>query len=118
MPKEIKKPTKADKAAKTTASSKTNTPKPDKKVTPEKAAPTKAAFKLDATAQRIIDTFAEISAIPRESGNEEQIRQYLINWARSNKFLYINIFIFSLCMFTTKLNFYLWKLIITYCNKF
>ena len=44
------------------------------------------AFKADATTQAIIDNFARISAIPRQSGNEAQVREYLLNWAREHKF--------------------------------
>lgn len=47
------------------------------------------AFKADATVQKIIDTFEQISAIPRKSGNEDGIRSFLVEWARNHKFLYI-----------------------------
>ncbi|MBU1107936.1 MAG: aminoacyl-histidine dipeptidase [Candidatus Riflebacteria bacterium] len=60
-----------------------------KTVKTAKPTASKTAYKLDATEKNIIDTFEQISAIPRNSGNEEQIRQFLIDWARKNKFLYI-----------------------------
>jgi dipeptidase D len=47
------------------------------------------AGKADATVQAVLDTFEKISAIPRKSGNEEGIRNHLIDWSRKNKFLYI-----------------------------
>ena len=34
---------------------------------------------------KVFDIFSEISQIPRESGNEEGIRQYLLEFARKNK---------------------------------
>lgn len=43
-------------------------------------------FKADATVQQIIDTFEQISAIPRKSGNEEKIRDFLVDWSGKNKF--------------------------------
>jgi len=87
MAKEIKKPAKTAKPV--TTSSKTATSRTVKPAESGKPAVAKSTGKLDATAQRILDTFAQISAIPRGSGNEEQIRHFLIDWARSNKFLYI-----------------------------
>ncbi len=89
MAKEIKKPVTAAKPVKTAAPKKADTTRPAKQAKAEKPAAAKSSFKLDATAQRILDTFEQISAIPRGSGNEEQIRHFLIDWARSNKFLYI-----------------------------
>ena len=35
--------------------------------------------------KRLWKIFSEISAIPRESGNEEGIREYLLSWAKANK---------------------------------
>ena len=35
---------------------------------------------------RMFDYFNQICAIPRESGNEEGMRQYLLSWARENGF--------------------------------
>jgi dipeptidase D len=46
-------------------------------------------FKADKAVKNILDIFKKLSSIPRCSGNEEQIRQHLISWARSHKFLYI-----------------------------
>jgi len=46
-------------------------------------------YKPDAAVQKILDYFEKLSAVPRQSGNEEKIRQHLIDWARSHKFLYI-----------------------------
>ena len=34
----------------------------------------------------IFGYFREICRIPRESGNEEGMRQYLLSWARENGF--------------------------------
>lgn len=48
-----------------------------------------SAYQPDAATQKILDYFEKLSAVPRQSGKEEKIRQYLIDWARSNKFLYI-----------------------------
>ncbi|MEW6711811.1 MAG: aminoacyl-histidine dipeptidase [Candidatus Riflebacteria bacterium] len=48
-----------------------------------------SAFKPQKTVSKILDLFEKLSAIPRKSGNEEKIRQYLIEWARSHKFLHI-----------------------------
>ncbi|PKL48026.1 MAG: aminoacyl-histidine dipeptidase [Candidatus Riflebacteria bacterium HGW-Riflebacteria-2] len=89
MAKEIKKPAKAAKPVTKAAPKKIDASKPVKQAKTEKPAAKKSSFQLDTTAQRIIDTFEQISAIPRESGNEEQIRHFLIDWARSHKFLYI-----------------------------
>jgi dipeptidase D len=47
------------------------------------------SFKPDKNLKNILDFFKNISDIPRLSGNEEEIRQFLINWARKNKYLYI-----------------------------
>ncbi|HNS08819.1 MAG TPA: aminoacyl-histidine dipeptidase [Candidatus Ozemobacteraceae bacterium] len=44
------------------------------------------AFKADAITQAVLDHFAEISAIPRKSGNEAQIRDFLVKWAEKHKF--------------------------------
>jgi hypothetical protein len=89
MAKEIKKPAKTTTPVQTAAAKKPATAKPVKQTESGKSAATKPAGKLDAMTQRILDTFAQISAIPRGSGNEEQIRHFLIDWARNNKFLYI-----------------------------
>ena len=35
--------------------------------------------------RRLWQAFNEISRIPRESGNEEGIRNYLLSWAEQNK---------------------------------
>ena len=43
-------------------------------------------FKADAITQTILDHFAAISAIPRKSGNEAQIRAFLVKWAEEHKF--------------------------------
>ncbi len=89
MAKEIKKAAKVDKPGKVAKTSKVSAVKGDKQTKPEKLTKAKTSYQLDAIAQNIIDTFEQISAIPRESGNEEQIRHFLINWARKHKFLYI-----------------------------
>lgn len=49
----------------------------------------KSAFKIDEISKTVLDTFEKLSAIPRKSGNEAKIREYLIDWARAGKFLYI-----------------------------
>lgn len=46
-------------------------------------------FQLEGKTKKIIETFERLSAIPRTSGNEDQIRRYLVDWARQRKFLYI-----------------------------
>ncbi len=43
-------------------------------------------FKADATTQAILENFARISAIPRQSGNEAKIREYLAGWAKDHGF--------------------------------
>lgn len=43
-------------------------------------------FIADTTIQAVLDNFASISAIPRQSGNEAQIRAYLVKWAEEHKF--------------------------------
>lgn len=51
--------------------------------------PVKAAtkgFKADATTKAVLDNFAKISTIPRQSGNEAKIREYLVKWAEEHKF--------------------------------
>lgn len=46
-------------------------------------------YEPNAPTQKVLDYFEKLSAVPRESKHEEKIRKYLIDWARSNKFLYI-----------------------------
>lgn len=43
-------------------------------------------YQPDAIAQAVLDNFALISAIPRQSGNEGKVRQFLADWAASCKF--------------------------------
>lgn len=50
---------------------------------------TKNAYKMDTNTQRVIDIFEKISAIPRKSGNEGQIREFMADWAKQNKFEHI-----------------------------
>ncbi|HAE38678.1 MAG TPA: aminoacyl-histidine dipeptidase [Candidatus Riflebacteria bacterium] len=88
-PKKSDKPAKADKSAKIEKPVKAEKPKTDKPIKADRVVASKGAGKLDAVSQNIVDAFAQISAIPRNSGNEEQVRHFLIDWARKNKFLYI-----------------------------
>ena len=88
-PKKADKPVKADKVTKIAKPAKVEKTKADRPIEADRPASTKTAYKLDATAQNIIDAFEQISAIPRNSGDEERIRHFLIDWARKNKFLYI-----------------------------
>ncbi|MDD4083221.1 MAG: M20/M25/M40 family metallo-hydrolase, partial [Sphaerochaetaceae bacterium] len=37
---------------------------------------------------KVFENFKAISAIPRESGNEEGIRKFLVKWAKENNFKY------------------------------
>lgn len=53
---------------------------------PKETKSSKKPYKPDATAQKILDAFATISAIPRKSGNETKVREYLSKWAEENKF--------------------------------
>ena len=41
---------------------------------------------LSAKTQEVLKWFEQISAIPRKSGNEAKIRQWLLNWAKQNSF--------------------------------
>lgn len=49
----------------------------------------KTTYKPTENVQKILDIFEKISAVPRKSGNEEKIRQHLIDWAKAHKLLYI-----------------------------
>ena len=89
MAKESRTPKKSDKSTVADKAVKADLANADKQLKTPRQPALKIPYNLDATAQKIIDTFAQISAIPRKSGNEECIRQFLIDWARNNKFLYI-----------------------------
>lgn len=44
------------------------------------------AFKMSVVDKNILDNFASICTIPRESGKEDQVREFLVNWANKNEF--------------------------------
>lgn len=50
---------------------------------------TKAAYKMDTNTRKVIEYFEKISAIPRKSGNEGKIRDFMADWAKNNKFEYL-----------------------------
>ena len=50
---------------------------------------TKAAYKMDTNTRKVIEYFEKISAIPRKSGNEGKIRDFMADWAKNIKFEYL-----------------------------
>ena len=52
-----------------------------------KTAETKS-YKMDANTKNVINFFEQISQVPRGSGNEAGIREFMVNWAKENKFKY------------------------------
>lgn len=50
---------------------------------------TSNGYQPDELTQAILDNFALISAIPRKSGNEEKVRQFLVAWSTKNDFKYL-----------------------------
>ena len=49
----------------------------------------KSNYKPEGAVKNVLKLFEKLSKFPRKSGNEEKVRQFLIEWARSHKFLYI-----------------------------
>ena len=44
------------------------------------------AYKMDTNTKRVINYFEQISKVPRGSGNEAGIREFMVNWANEQKF--------------------------------
>ena len=44
------------------------------------------SYKMDANTKNVVNFFEQISKVPRGSGNEAGIREFLVNWANENKF--------------------------------
>ena len=44
------------------------------------------SYKMDANTKSVVKFFEQISKVPRGSGNEAGIREFLVNWANENKF--------------------------------
>lgn len=44
------------------------------------------SYKMDTNTQNVINCFQQICKVPRGSGNEAGIREFMINWANENKF--------------------------------
>lgn len=44
------------------------------------------SYKMDTATQKVINCFEQVCKVPRGSGNEAGIREFLINWANANKF--------------------------------
>jgi dipeptidase D len=53
------------------------------------AVKSKISYKMDANTQRVVDLFKKISAIPRKSGNEGQVREFMANWAKGRGYEYV-----------------------------
>ena len=44
------------------------------------------SYKMDTNTKNVIKYFEQISKVPRGSGNEAAIREFMVNWANENKF--------------------------------
>lgn len=44
------------------------------------------SYKMDTRTQNVINCFQKICKVPRGSGNEAGIREFMVNWAKENKF--------------------------------
>ena len=44
------------------------------------------SYKMDTNTQNVINNFQKICKVPRGSGNEAGIREFMVNWAKDNKF--------------------------------
>jgi dipeptidase D len=53
------------------------------------AAKSKISYKMDADTQRVVDLFEKISAIPRKSGNEAKVREFMADWAKGRGYEYV-----------------------------